>query len=100
MLLVNAKRPTSCNYCNASGTGVCHKWCHNKKMGTVPPDCPVKGELPESHGPLKDADVMLEMLKRACAPDDLTYTIALGYLEAIIKDAPTVVEASCREEDK
>lgn len=62
-------------------------------------DCPAT-VIPDVHGPLKDADVMLEMLKKTCAPDDLTYTIALGYLEALIKHAPTVVEASCREEDK
>lgn len=50
--------------------------------------------LPQKHGPLKDADVMLEMLKKTCAPDELTYTIALGYLEDIIRNAPTVVEGT------
>lgn len=106
MLILDARKPKTCNDCDIRDTGrVCTKWnslfmIPGAFESRVAEGCPVKGELPKNHGPLKDADVMLEMLKKTCAPDELTYTIALGYLEALIKEAPTVVEASCGEEEK
>lgn len=106
MLILDARKPKTCNDCDIRDTGrVCTKWnslfmIPGAFESRVAEGCPVKGELPKNHGPLKDADVMLDMLKRTCAPDELTYTIALGYLEQIIKTAPTVVEAEYNKEEE
>lgn len=51
-------------------------------------------EIKEPHGRCVDADKMFSMLKNACCTDSLADTIARDILEGLIKNAPTIIEAS------
>ena len=51
-------------------------------------------EISEPHGRLADADKMLSMLERSCGTDSLADTIAREILKGLIKNAPTVLEAT------
>lgn len=55
-------------------------------------DCPLV-EVP-IHGRLIDVDKMFSMFERACCTDSLADTIARDILEGLIKNAPTIIEAS------
>lgn len=57
-------------------------------------DCPIIGEIPDSHGRLVNADAIISKIERMVHPDDLTYTIAYGILKQFIEDAETIVEAT------
>ena len=82
-----------CSICPFVKTAI----CPSKDDGYIPfgykrGDCPVN-EVP-THGQLKDVDEMFSVLERACCTDSLADTIAREILKGLIKNVPTVIEAS------
>ena len=85
ILLIKAdKRPEKC--------GECIGWNNCKGWKEEPYDCPIAGEMPETHGRLIDADVLKETLMKSAYPEQREWYFAEAC--QFIDEAPTIVEAS------
>ena len=91
-LIIKGDMPKACNWFDENGK---HRFCKVNAFcdcriyarGKRPSDCPIIGEIPNEHGRLVDADILLADHPKTANWDYMV-------LECIIRNAPTVVEAT------
>lgn len=91
-LIIRGDMPKACNWFDDSGK---HRFCKVNAFCDCriytrdkrPSDCPILGEIPDEHGRLVDGD---KLLADHNPNENWDYMV----LECIIRNAPTVVEAT------
>ena len=94
-LIIKGGMPPSCRWHNKQGKSTPVEVCPYFQNCPAefnfedyrPSDCPIIGEMPDEHGRLVDADILLADHPKTANWDYMV-------LECIIRNAPTVVEAS------
>ena len=102
-LIVKGNMPTCCGLCfECLGGGSEAYYCNRAKRQiseVVPPYdkrmewCPILGEIPDKHGRLIDTDVIGNWLRE----QHVFSMPTTCKIDSIIKDMPTVIEASTEE---
>lgn len=100
-LIVEGKMPTCCGFCcECLGGGSDAYYCNRAKRQTsevVPPYdkrmewCPIIGEIPDKHGDLKDANIIMQWLNLKA---DNRVPVTVGEIIDFIEKQPTVLEAT------
>lgn len=100
-LIVKGKMPTCCGFCcECLGGGSDAYYCNRAKRQiseVVPPYdkrmewCPIIGEIPDKHGDLKDANIIMQWLNLKA---DNRVPVTVGEIIDFIEKQPTVLEAT------
>lgn len=77
------------NFCNRTGNRLGNDWQLYRPL-----NCPIIGEIPDSHGRLIDADELEKAVEKMVVCDSYEYTIAHEMVKKLLKIAPTVLEAT------
>ena len=100
MIVLQSLMPDKCKRCKESGglEDVLHLintdgdyvdfFCD----GQSPKTCPIKGEIPDEHGRLIDADMLKETLMKSAYPEQREWYFAEAC--QFVDEVPTVLEAS------
>ena len=90
-IIVKADMPGCCGYgCDLWNEGICVPLQKVVDLHARDNDCPILGEIPDEHGRLIDADVIGNWLR-----EQHVFSMSTTCkIDSIIKDAPTVIEAS------
>lgn len=95
-LIIEGDMPKACNWFDENGK---HRFCkvnafcdcRTYTRGERPSDCPIIGEIPDRHGDLKDANIIMQWLNLKA---DNRVPVTVGEIIDFIEKQPTVLEAS------
>lgn len=109
MLAIKGAAPqgNGCTGCEFQGVKDCYGMCVCLYVSTNRivdnceekrhPSCPVVGFIPDKHGDLKDADLIIKELRKEAmvfwGKDDFKYQVIMDVLQAV-RNAPVVLEES------
>lgn len=100
-LIIEGNMPSCCAVCCDCNSAKDGNFCNRtgKRLGINwqlyrPLDCPIRGEIPDKHGALKDANALKELTKNTEIRNSRGEIYPIGKAIAkMIDEAPTVVES-------